>query len=425
VARSIHVDATANIIFAGEHTGTFSLGAMTAIAQATDLFVGKVGPAWDAKWLRSFPVTYQAVAYDPSGGVVLAGPFSKLVNFGCPTLLDAPDDLYLVKLDSNGTCAWAKGFSAPGAHVSLAVDPTTEQIALAGDVTGPLDFHTTDAGPLLVNGPGGGRDIFTVTFDKDGNIVTPPVAYGGPDDDTINAVTFDAMGAVVIAGAFKSNKFPLGGGGNDLKNLAPGKDEAFAARLLGGAATWQLGFPGATSSQVKGVAVVGGVPIVAGQFTGTLDLGVNMMLTSTGDDLFVLGISPNGASTKVQWSTSFVGMGTKTLSGFTSNGTDAIAVTGSLNGDIKFGAQDLTAMGSVYFAKLAASDGHAIVSRAIGSGDASLTLDGVAFEGATLYLAGGFAADLFLNSGTTLENSTPMANPKSTDLFVATACFLP
>lgn len=416
-ARSVHVDASANILFAGEHTGTFTLGT-TVTAQGKDLFVAKVSSAWDAQWLKSFPVSYGAIAYDPSGDVVVAGASGTPVDFGCGIQLNAPDDLYVVKLKAiDGTCMWAKSFSAPGAHVSLAID-AAGQIALVGDGGAGFDFHTTDAGPLVITdgSGGGGRDLFTAMLDSSGNVLFAK-AYGGTADDVINAVAFDDAGGIVIAGAFKSDKFQIGVGGNPLMHPG-GLDEAFVARIKGATATWILGFPGDGAAQATGVAVVGGVPIVAGHFTKTMNIGGATPLKATGDDLFVLGITPGGLNTKVAWNQTFLGKGAKTIAGFTTNGTDALALTGSLSGDVDFGLGVLNADQGVYFAKLASANGKALASHTFGSKDSLLTAGGVAFDGARIYVAGAFAAPLELGDKMPLQN----AGPSGTDLFVARSC---
>lgn len=418
-ARSVHIDTSGDILFAGDHTGAFTLGT-TVTAQGKDLFVGKVGAAWDAKWLKSFPVSYGAVAYDSAGAVYLAGSYAKPADFGCSGLLDVADDLYVVKLNSDGTCAWSRGFSAPGASVRLAVD-ATGQIALAGDGDSGIDLHTSDAGPLAITdgAGGGGRDLFVAMLDPTGNVLFAK-KYGGTADEVINAVTFDAAGGIVIAGAFKSDMFQLGAGGNPLKHPAGGLDEAFVARIKGGTATWVLGFPSPDggAAQATGVAVVAGVPIVAGHFTKSMDIGAAKPLVATGDDLFVLGIQPNGLSTSVSWHQAFVGMGVKTIAGFTTNGTDALALAGSLSGDVNFGLGLLKAEQGVYFAKLASADGTVIASHTFGSKDPLLTAEGVAFEGSIVYVAGAFAAPLDLGDKMPLQN----AGPSGTDLYVAKTC---
>lgn len=415
VARSVHVASNGDTFFAGDFTGTLAIGAASVTATSgTNLFVAHVDQAWAAVSLERFPVSYGAAAYDSVGGTIIAGSFAGPVSFpGCPTQLDAPDNLYVVKLDALGACVWARGFVATGAHVSLALD-SGGQIALAGDADAntAVDFHTP-TGVLVPDGmKGGGRDIFATILDKDGN-VTSAKAFGGPADDVINAVTFDGAGGIVIAGAFKSDTLQITSGGNALKHTGGALDEPFAAGIKAGFSPWSIALGGPGVAQ--GVAVVGGVPIVAGHFTGDLSTG-GTKVTAKGDDLFLVGIKPAGNLPSVVWSKAFLGAGAKSITGFASNGASALALTGTLDGDVDFGLGPLSATKGIYVAKVASANGKGLWSHEFGTTDAFLSAGGVDVDGAGVHVAGSYGTPLDLSS----QNGNIMTNSGAADLFVAT-----
>lgn len=413
VAKSVHVAANADTFFAGDFTGTLAIGTASVTAMSgTNVFVAHVDQAWGAVSLKRFPVSYGAAAHDDVGGTVIAGSFAGPVAFpGCPTPLDAPDNLYVVKLDALGACVWATGFVATGAHVSLALD-SGGQIALAGDADAntAVDFHTP-GGPITPGaGMGGGRDIFVTVLDPLGN-VTSAKAFGGAADDVINAVTFDGAGGLVIAGAFKSDTLSISSGGNTLQHSAGALDEPFVAGIKNGSSPWSIALAG--SGVAQGVAVVGGVPIVAGHFTGDLGAGATK-LTSKGDDLFLVGVKPTGNFPTVAWSKGFLGMGAKSITGFATDGTSALALTGTLDGDVDFGLGPLTATKGIYVAKVESANGNGLWSQGFGTTDPFLTAGGVGLDSAGVHVAGSYGTPLGLGDG------NAMTNAGAADLFVAT-----
>jgi hypothetical protein len=407
-ARSVLVGPSGDILLAGDFHGTLSIGIDTVNASsptADDLFVARLDANQQPKLLKSFAVSYGAVARDPAGGIVLAGTYVNAADFGgsCAPL-DGTSNFYVAKLDIDGKCQWAKGFgfSAPDVHASLAVD-ANGNIALVGDAVGPMDFDASVPGTLqLIGNNPGLRDIFAVQLDSMGKVVKA-VGFGGKGDDVANGVAFDSAGGMVITGTFQSAQIDFGSG--LLKN-ATGLDHAFVAGILG-LKGFSLDFAAtATGAQhATAVVVAGSLAVVAGDYTGTLGT-----LTSTGAALFLLGIDP--ATGKQAWGKSFDGKGAKSITAGAVSADGVIALTGSLDGDVDFGGGPLSSAGGAIVATFKA-DGTTVSHLAFGAAASAPLARGVSFQGPSILVAGSFATKIDLGNSVTVDSAG------GTDVFVA------
>ncbi|MEP7120462.1 MAG: hypothetical protein ABJE95_06125 [Byssovorax sp.] len=410
-AQSVIVGSSGDILLAGDLHGSLNIGLqMTTAKGLDDLFLARLGANQQAKWIKSFPVSYGAVARDAAGGIVVAGSYVNAADFGAPCApLDGTNNFYLARLDIDGTCQWAKGFalSSPDVHSSLAV-AANGHIALVGDTVGPMDFHTSGGGPIpiLGNNPGK-RDIFAVELDSGGQIISPtPVGFGGPDDDVVNGVAFDAAGGMVLVGAFKSASIDFGS--NAFAN-ASGQDRAFLAGI-GGVKNWHLDFPGgkgATDAQSAGAVVfANGLAIAAGDYTGALGA-----LTSTGHAFFLVAADP--ATGKQIWAHPFDGKaGVKSIKAIAAGADGALAWTGALTGDVDFGSGPVASNGGAIVATFKA-DGTPVSSLAFGDTTSLPAVRGISYQGASVFVAGSFAAKLAFDKTLSIDSAG------GTDAFLA------
>ena len=405
-AKTIHVDTSGDMLLAGDYQGTLNLGGMTVTAPApsTNVFVARVDASWQALSLQPFAVPYGAVANDPSdpsgkGGVVLAGSYSNNpVDLGCGPL-DNTTDLYVAKIDHAGKCLWTKGFSAPGAHVSLAVDPKGT-IALVGDSIGPMTFNP---GSVVT---AGGRDIFVVKLDPaSGNVISANI-YGGTQDDEANAVTFDATGGMIVTGTFKSPLIDLGGG-SVLKNTT-GNPHAFVTN----GSSWSVGFAGMGEQRPTAVVVEGSVAFVAGDFTDSL----GTLTSAMGNRAFFL-VGLDAATGATMSGKSFDGTGAKTIRSIAASGSGLLALTGSIDGDVDFGTGKLTSSGGAVIATVEAGPmGQVKWSQAFGGASSAPLVNGAGFLGSNLFVTGAFATTLDLGSGQIVDSLG------GSDVFLAKIC---
>ena len=117
---SAWVDPAGNVIVAGHYRNTvdFGGGGLTA-AGLDDLFVLKLDPNGSHAWSKSFGDASnqgtRGVATDASGAVFITGFMEGTVNFGAGDLISlGGQDAFLVKLSASGAHQWSRRFGAPG-----------------------------------------------------------------------------------------------------------------------------------------------------------------------------------------------------------------------------------------------------------------------------------------------------------------------
>lgn len=255
--RSVATDIQGNMISAGFYysfddfdpgAGDYTINAVGAM----EAYVLKLDSNGDFLWARSFGgVDYDSahsVTTDPQGNVIVAGTFEGTVDFdpgpGTVELASAgPSSTFLVKLDSDGNFLWARAYdqtifnyyphprairtdmdgntfmavgfeilkispsgtlqwrrTLSGSGNSVAVAPTlTNEVYLAGTFSGTVDFvpgtHVEYHASL------GGKDVFLLKLDGDGNFDSI-ITLGGTNNDDIISMAVDREGRPHLSGLF-------------------------------------------------------------------------------------------------------------------------------------------------------------------------------------------------------------------------------
>ncbi|HEX8791055.1 MAG TPA: hypothetical protein VF765_08875 [Polyangiaceae bacterium] len=206
--------------FAG--TGTFGGSAVTS-AGDSDVFASAFGPTGTALWTKTYGSPGhddgRAVAFDPSGDVVLGGGFADAVDFGAgPASSHGATDAFVVKLDTTGALSWAQTFGGPG---------TDEAVSLASDSLGePLVgglFEQTMTVGVTPFTSAGDRDIFALKLGADGSHVWSK-HFGGAEADEGVGVGYDGYGRALVTGYFRT-QVDFGSG----VQASAGDDDVFVA----------------------------------------------------------------------------------------------------------------------------------------------------------------------------------------------------
>jgi len=156
-AYSVKQTYDGGYIVAG-YTASFGAGGF-------DIFLIKTDASGNVQWAKTYGGTSDDVAFSvqqtSDGGYIVAG---AAASFGVGV------DIFLIKTDANGNVQWAKTYGGTSTDLAESVRQTSDGgYIVAG--------HTYSFGA-------GGRDIFLIKTDANGNIIWAKT-YGGTSDDVL------------------------------------------------------------------------------------------------------------------------------------------------------------------------------------------------------------------------------------------------
>lgn len=306
-------------------------------------------PRWAVSFATVGEDAVRGVSIDPAGNVYVVGSFDGPMRLGSITLTPrGRTDAFVASYTSAGALRWARAIGGLGADEALAVQASGDgQLFVAGYFTGELVTATqgTIVGPGQLDGfalsldPANGaeRAVFTVGgrgFEvlsavayRNGRLVLGgrfsdeirvgaarlvsagrddglliamdpgsfrPIwarAFGGVNDDRVQAVLLDADGRVFLGGGMEAS---LTWGRSTL--MASGQSDGFiAATDRMGTPQWAQRFGGAEADSVQGLEFDGAGGIVAtGFFRGTAQYPNGMTIAASGSDVIVVPVTVEG-----------------------------------------------------------------------------------------------------------------------------------
>jgi hypothetical protein len=337
----IAIDGEGHFVLSGSFDGTIDFGGGALVSDAiNNIFVAKLGSAAAGHlWSKRFPGSANSadVAVAADGHIVVAGAFSKGVDFGGGPLASANPgtyEIFLAALDEAGDHLWSESFGGAGFDLagSVAVDGAGN-VLLAGIFEGVIDFgggalsamgssafvarfdplgkhiwsksfgdghvwqmRVDPAGSVTLIGGGKGMDFgggpltdwnFVAKLDAAGNHLWSR-SFGQLMVDSLFDADTDASGNVFLTG-FVSSPVDLGGG----PLAGDGQGHLFVAKLdSDGNHVWSSTF-GHDASGLGVAADAAGNVIVRGELSESVDFGLGP-LTRTGvyQDFFVVKFIP-------------------------------------------------------------------------------------------------------------------------------------
>ena len=336
---SVATDASGNVFLTGFFTGTVDFGGalLTAIA-AADVFLAKYDSGGNPQWSASYggvgTDTGNSVAIDGSGNVLLTGQFSGVANFGGGNLgSQGLTDIFLVKLNTNGTIQWKQSYGGVGADLGASV---------ASDASGNVFLtgyfaNTTDFGGGALNSAGG-SDIFVAKFNSIlGHLWSK--RFGSTLDDQGLSVRVNAAGTAYVLSAFQGT---VNFGGSPLIS-AGGFDVSLARYDASGVHQWSKRFGGTGNDLGNGLALDGaGQLIMTGNYNAGADFGFGPFTSTGSDDIFLAKYTANGAAV---WSGHFGSATDDIAYGVAVDASSNVYFTGYFNNSVDFGGGALTSAG--------------------------------------------------------------------------------
>ena len=271
------------------------------------LLISTFSFAQQFEWADQFGGTdYEAankLAKDGAGNIYTVGTFNSSGDFdpsaGTSTLTSAgAQDIFLVKLKTDGSFSWAKRFGGSLQDFGDAIATTeTAKIYIAGKFRGTADFD-----PSLVNFPlisNGQDDAYICKMDSAGNFVWA-VQAGGTGVDYIESVTTDTAENVYAIGYF-SGTVDFDPSGSSYPLTSSGGGDMFIWKLdATGNLIWAKRIGGTSGELGQDLALDSSGNLYAtGSFYGTVDFDpgpTTASLSASGfnDDIFILKLDSSG-----------------------------------------------------------------------------------------------------------------------------------
>ena len=356
---AVAADPDGNVYVTGYFTTEAIFGDFRMRASGEDMFVLKLDPEGTEIWVNKYGGAGNqgglGVAVNPKGYVHVTGYFSGRADFGDHKLTAMGVDLFALMLEpEKGDVSWVRNFSNVSNEGAMAVAVDLDGNALVtGSFNGAVDF----GGQILEAIK---TDVYVLKLDADGKTIWAK-NYQGTSGESGGGIAVDVDGNVLITGWFDGI---VNFDGHKLEAL--GSNDLFILKLNPkGDVIWAKNYQGPSSDVGSGIAVdADGNVLVTGRFVDALDFDGHKLVSEGQSDLFVLKLSPMG---KVNWAKSYPGDGPKMGSGIAADAVGNALITGNFEGTVSFGQYKFNSAGiDLYVLKLN-PEGDVIWARSFGN----------------------------------------------------------
>lgn len=212
--KNISTDKEGNIYIAGTFQETIDFDPSDGVANITaesgwDVFILKFNSSGDFLWVKNLgPYKYlkaNSMALDKNNNIFMTGYFSETIDFnpGNETYnitASISDDVYILKLNSNGQFVWAKSFNGTSIErgVSCVVD-SEENICITGYFEATMYIDSKKEKILQSKGF---TDVFIIKLDNDGNNLWAK-SFEGLWSSESTAIAVDNENNIFTTGTFK------------------------------------------------------------------------------------------------------------------------------------------------------------------------------------------------------------------------------
>ena len=292
----------------------------------------------------------EAVAVDTAGDVIVGGSFQSGIDLGNGAMTN-PGAL-VGKLDANGHAVWSKALGVAGAvsSVSFVASDSAGNIYVTGTFQGSVN-----CGGGAIASAGQGQDVFVAKPRSERQTRSWATSFGdGTNDLGLGSMALDGGNGIVLAGIYSTS---VTFGGATLTPAGGATQGAFVVERSppsDGSQVWSKGLPQTTS--LYAAVDSGGNVVLAGAFSGSVNVGGGALTSAGGDDILVARLDPSGNHL---WSKRFGGGNDDEVNGVAVDGSGAVLLAGLSTGGIDFGGGTVAngANGASFAAKLSQSGG--------------------------------------------------------------------
>ncbi|GAB5546421.1 MAG: hypothetical protein SangKO_061810 [Sandaracinaceae bacterium] len=168
------------------------------------------------------------------------------------------------------------------------------------------------------------------------------VRFGAAEADSVRGVALDATGNAYLAVEVRMD-VDLGGG--TLSSMGD-SDIAVLSLAPDGSFRWAVRFGGPGQDSARGIAFHPSTGlVVAGEFSGTIDVGTGPLVSAGGDDLLIAALDPADGSTR--WARRHGGLGDERVFRAAFSPTGVLYVAGLYGGGFTFAGSPLVTGGDV------------------------------------------------------------------------------
>ena len=280
------------IVLAGPYAMTADLGCQNVLGNQTDLYVARLDATGTCLWAQGFiaPSAHVNLAVSTGGNIALAGDAQGTMDFdlavpGSLPITGGPGggrDLFLVELDANGLVLSRVAYGGAGDEVAtgVAYDSTAGAILTGTFTSTSLDFST---GSSALKNPSGKELAFVARLGGNAQSWFTGFAGAGVQHPTALAVEGNVA---LLAGDFTDSLGLLKATDQDLFLI--GLDTAT------GTLKWNHAYAGMGPKSIKAIAtsaIAGGTVALTGAVDGDLDFGLGKLTTPGGFVVATFGVT--------------------------------------------------------------------------------------------------------------------------------------
>lgn len=344
--QSVAVDAQGDVIFTGYFYATvnFGGGSVSSVG-GFDIFVVKYSSEGRFVWAKRFGSGNAAewageeaglgIAVDSKGNIGVSGGYFGGADFDTQTLgRVGVKEGFLLMLNPQGALLWVNTISN-STPASVAFDPQ-DNLIVGGNFSGTVNM----GGSTLTSA--GSFDIFLAKFSPAGKHLWSK-RTGGFSYDTINALTVDLAGDVVVTGTYR-----LQANFDGFAFTGAGSEDIFIAKFNGsnGLQQWAKPFGSEYSEYGYGIATDAARNItVVGRFGGPIDFGKGLVTGAPGNNVFVVKLAPGGATI---WAKA-IGNGREDARSVVTDSRNHIHIAGRFSFTVDFGGGRVTSTGGTVY----------------------------------------------------------------------------